>query len=240
MPVTTNDKKDFIKEKNISFYNGIADNYEDILNRESCNKIIRKIVADKFCKIANVNTVLDFGGGTGLDLEWLSNNNYHIYFCEPSSGMRDKAIAYNKNILRNDTIVFLNDKATDFTNWHIVPPFSEKVDAVLSDFAVINCIPDIELLFKNLAQVMKVGGNLIALVLHYDFKKIIKSNLRGSIKSFFLQKPLTTTIKYNGNEQMVFIYSIKDISKAFEPHFILSGHEYLKEYGFCLLHLTRK
>ena len=40
---------------------------------------------------------------------------------------------------------------TDFRNWNAGFPFDQKVNAVLANFAVINCIPDIELLFEKLA-----------------------------------------------------------------------------------------
>jgi SAM-dependent methyltransferase len=240
MPAIIKNIKSLIKEKNVSFYNEIANDYEKILEQEKSNKIVRKIVADKFQAAVKSGAVLDFGGGTGLDLEWLTNNNYNIFFCETSFGMRAKAIEYNKNILHNKNISFLKNNTTDFANWNNVLPFSEKMDAVLSDFAVINCIPDIELLFKNLALVMKPGSDLIALILQYNFKKILKSNLRGYIKSFFLQKPLTTLVKYSGKEHTVFVYSRKEIKKASKVYFNFCSYEILKDYGFSLIHLTKK
>jgi SAM-dependent methyltransferase len=227
------------REKNISFYNEIADRYESMLEQEASNKIIREIVSDKFTAIVKSGTVLDFGGGTGLDLKWLSANNYIIFFCEPSSGMREKAIAYNKNILQNDKIFFLKDALTNFSNWHNVLPFSEKIDAILSNFAAINCIPNIELLFANLAQVMKPGGNLIALILDYNLKKN-KLPLSKKIGLFFSQAHFENVVKDNGNVHTVYIFSEKKIIKASQPYFNFCSNQTLKGYGFCLIHLTRK
>jgi SAM-dependent methyltransferase len=228
-----------IKEKNISFYNAIAGNYEAMLEEQSFNKIVRQIVADKFYENVKEGNVLDFGGGTGLDLKWLAYNNYHLFFCEPSTGMRKKAIAYKATFLSNKDIFFLDDDTTDYTNWCTTPPFKNKMDAVLSNFAVINCIPDIELLFKNLASVMNPGGNLVALVLD-DRKRMAKFSIKNIIKSFILQKTITMPVKYNGNEHTVFIYSMKKLRKAAAPYFNFCSHEYLTEYGFCLIHLTKK
>jgi SAM-dependent methyltransferase len=228
-----------IKEKNISFYNSIADNYEAMLEQQSFNKIVRQIVADKFCKNVTEGNVLDFGGGTGLDLKWLADNKYHIFFCEPSVGMRKKAIAYKENILITNDILFLDDAAVDYTNWCIAPPFHEKMDAVLSNFAVINCIPDIESLFKNLSSIMNQGGHLVALVLD-DHKRIANSTLKNIVKSFILKRPITMPVKYNGNAHTVFIYSMRELRKATNPYFNFYSYEYLTEYGFCLINLTKK
>jgi len=48
------------------------------------------------------------------------------------------------------------------------------------------------------------------------------------------------SVKHKGDEQMVFIYSLKEIKKASELYFNLHSFEYLTEYGFCLVHLIKK
>src|SRR6185503_4690046 len=157
-------------------------------------------VADKFCGIVKAAAVLDFGGGTGLDLDWLSNNNRTIFFCEPSIGMRERAIYDHKN-LPGDTVIFLDDFAADFRQWHLRLPFAVKVDAVLLNFAVLNCIPDIELLFQNLAMVVKPGGHIIALVLTKNFSKIVKGNFWRFLKSFINHEAASIIVRYKKHRQ---------------------------------------
>ena len=226
------------ESKNISYYNAIADEYNDMLNKEP-DRIIRKNVADKFCNIVESGTVLDFGGGTGLDIQWLIDNGFNVFFCEPSSGMRERAIADHSNFPK-DRITFLDDSSTDFRRWHSQLPFVKKVDAVLSNFAVVNCIPDIELLFESLALVIKPGGDMIALVLTKEFKNNLKRKFQNAFKSFIQSGPATLNIRYKKHGQTVYVYSIKEIEKACAKDFIFCGSDVLPPSVYTLIHLKRK
>lgn len=226
------------ESKNILYYNAIAHEYNDMLGNKS-DRIVREKVANKFCSIVKEAAVLDFGGGTGLDLEWLINNNDTIFFCEPSIGMREQAICNHKNLL-HDKIIFLDDSAADFRQWHLQLPFAIKVDAALLNFAVLNCIPDIELLFQSLALVIKPGGNIIALVLTENLKKKLTGNFRSILKSFIHRKPASINTFYKKNQQTVYIYSIKKITKASKKYFNFCSGEVIPTSGFMLIHLKRK
>ena len=226
------------QSENILYYNAIANEYNDMLDKNP-DRIVREKVANKFCSIVKAAAVLDFGGGTGLDLEWLTNNNHTILFCEPSIGMREKAICNYKNLLHNK-VIFLDDFAADFRQWHLQLPFTVKVDAVLLNFAVLNCIPDIELLFQNLAIVVKPGGNMIALVLTKNLKKMLTENFRSILKSFIHHEPATINVQYKKHHQTVYIYSIKEIIKVSKKHFNFCSSEVLPASGFTLIHLKRK
>ena len=224
--------------ENILYYNAIANDYNDMLDKNP-DRIVRKKVARKFCSIVKASAVLDFGGGTGLDLDWLAEHNQTIFFCEPSSGMREKAIGNHQDLQRNK-VIYLNDFAADFRQWHLKLPFAVKVDAVLANFAVLNCIPDIELLFQNLAIVIKPGGNIIALVLTRDLKKMLKRNFRDILKSFIHHESVTMNVRYKKYQQTVYIYSINEIIKASKNDFIFCSSECFPGSGFTLLHLKRK
>jgi len=62
--------------------------------------------------------IMDFGGGTGLDIKWLTENGYKIFFCEPSAEMRQQAINYNNNILHSADIYFLQEPVANFKTWN--------------------------------------------------------------------------------------------------------------------------
>lgn len=228
-----------ITKESISFYNAIAGSYETMLEQQSFNKTVRKIVATKFCETVKTGNVLDFGGGTGMDLQRLSENGYKIFFCEPSNSMRKKAIAFKEKNLNNKDIVFLNDDEIDFIKWTMGSPFSEKIQGVLSNFAVINCIPDINLLFKNLSCVMSTGANFIALVLD-GRKRMIQSGIRDAFAAILFKKPIAMPVQHSGSKQTVFVYSLKEIKKASDPYFMFCSAEYLAGSGFCIIHLIKK
>src|ERR1700742_5199889 len=85
--------------ENRDYHDQAADSYDQTMDQDPANKIIRQKVKTKLCSLLSSGSVLDFGGGTGLDLEWLTAQSYQVLFCEPSAIMREKAIHYNRTIL---------------------------------------------------------------------------------------------------------------------------------------------
>ena len=235
-------KKDkfLTNEQTISYYDEIADNYDNILEQRDSNKIIRQKVAAKFQDIVKGGLILDFGGGTGLDLDWLLDKGYRVIFCEPSAGMREKAIKHIRNGLPSPSIIFLDDGKVDFTGWQAELPFFHKVDSILANFAVINNIAEIKLLFKALALVMKPGAHLIALILNDGFRKSVKLRWIGNLRSLIFGTPFSFYIQHKGNRQSVFIYTIKEIQKASREEFHFCSQELMPQSEFSLIHLVRK
>jgi SAM-dependent methyltransferase len=232
--------KSRIAKLNISYYDEIANDYDNILNQENANEIVRQKVKEKFTGLVRSGWVLDFGGGTGMDLEWLTTNNYNILFCEPSVIMRQKAILHNNNKLHNSNIIFLDDDKTDYSTWNKKLPFVQQMDGILCNFGVINCIPDLESLFNNLALVTKPGGHFIALFLDRPLKKMWKWHRRNTIRSLIFGTPFIMYVQHKENLQMVFVHSVKEIQKAAAPYFDYDSHEPWTEPGFILIHLVRK
>lgn len=239
MPSAVNIDKVNVIEQNIAYYNEVAGTYNSIIDNDRTNEIVRQKVRDKFLALVKSGTVLDFGGGTGLDLEWLTYAKYKIFFCEPSSAMRDKAIHYHNTVLQNTNVDFLDAAKTDFTRWHTDPPFSEKVDGVLSNFGVINYIPDIGALFDILAGVIKPGGHFIGIILDLNLKKRLKWHRRNALRSLLFGASFKMYIPYKEHKQTVFVHTLKEVKKASSSYFDYFECESLKAFDFTLIHLVR-
>ncbi|MDN5285817.1 MAG: class SAM-dependent methyltransferase [Mucilaginibacter sp.] len=231
-------EKSGIIEKNRTYYDEIAIEYDDILDRESSNQVVRKKVKEKFTGIIKTGTVIDFGGGTGRDLNWLAANGYKVIFCEPSEEMRNKAIDRYQNSAAAQNITFLNNNEIDFAKWDTEPPFAIKADGLLADFAVFNCIGNIHLLFKNLAQVIKPGGHMMVLMLQLGYQKSGFWKLRKTLRSIISGKPLMINTRFKDQQQTVYVYSSKEVKKASNAYFDINSRENLFE--FTLFHLIRK
>ncbi len=229
-----------ISKQNISYYDEIAENYEAILNDDRANRFVREMVAERFTSLVKGGSILDFGGGTGMDLGWLNQNNYHIIFCEPSVPMRAIAINRAKIEFPDASVSFLDKNESDFRNWNAAFPFEHKVDAIIANFAVINCIPDIQLLFKKLALSINSGGIVLALMLDNTLSKRLKSNMRGTIMSYLTGKTSSMFVDYKDKRQQVFMYKSGEIRNAVKNTFDLVNIERLRKFGFCLIHLRRK
>lgn len=228
-----------VKNENISYYNEIAARYDEALLGDDSNRPIRQKVREKLLGLLASGRVLDFGGGTGLDLEWMAPR-YEVIFCEPSVAMREKAIRYNSERLHSDNIVFLDGGKTDFNTWGETLPFAGKADAVLSNFGPVNCIHDIGLLFSRLAMVLQPGGHCILLLLDLDFRKRLKWHRRNAWWSLLSGRPFVMYLREGDCRQTVYLHTPAAIKKAAGPYFNYCSHEFLGGFGFTLFHLTRK
>ncbi len=236
-----NDKKTSrMSSQSISFYNEMAGNYNHMLEQVVDNGIVRQKVAQRFLDEVKSGRVLDFGGRTGLDLGWLSRGNYSILFCEPASDMRRQARHHNNDELHYDDIVFLDDTRADFSKWNTEPPFINRVDGILANFAVFNCIGDIHLLFKSLASVTKPGGHLIAIILNKSKPKNFKLNFLGTIRSLLSGSPLRYNVRFNQRQHTVYIHTTSALKKASAKYFKWHNPEIIDGSNFLLLHLIRK
>lgn len=229
-----------ISAGNISYYDKIADRYEAILKKDDKNEVVRNRVAKSFVASVKYGTVLDFGGGTGLDFSWLLEHHYDIIFCEPSASMRGRAKERRDDEFPGSHILFLDEDKTDFRKWEGEFPFQQRVNAVLANFAVFNCIPDIHLLFDKLALSVETGGAVVALILDSRLKKRLRSNFKGTVMSFFSRKPVELMVEEKKERQLVYLHSIRAIRRAAMDGFHFIHHERLTGLGFSLIHLVKK
>jgi SAM-dependent methyltransferase len=227
-----------IIDQNLTYYDGIADAYDAILDKDVLNQVARKKVAEFFCRLIPSGQVLDFGGGTGKDLPWLLEKGYRIIFCEPSTKMREKAIALSSKY--ENHILFLSDTTADFRTWRYQLPFQGQVSGGLANFAVLNCIPALPVLFENLSLVIRPGGHLVLLVLQAGFRKRFKTNREAALISLFTGETVTGSVHFQQQQQTIYLHTITRIKKDAAPWFRFGSHTDIKENNFVLIHLVRK
>ena len=227
-------------DANILYYDAIAVEYDGQLNSDERNFQIREIVATKFLNEVKGLLVLDFGGGTGQDFRWLLEHQYQITFCEPSRAMRQIARERKEAEFPESNVFFFDDAQADFRNWTEKFPVEQKMDAVLANFAVINCIRDIDGLFDKLAMALKQGGQVIALILDDHFMTRLRTNPGGAIRSFISGRPVKLFVNHNNHRQEVYVHTIRSVRNACRVNFHLVSQIRLSGYGFRLIHLMRK
>ena len=234
----THTKDNPVIHQNISYYDEIAHVYDQIMDADRSNELVRKLIREKLRRLVQSGWVIDFGGGTGLDLEWLSRAGYHIIFCEPSDAMREKAIQLNKTTILDQDIHFLDPANTDFKQWRMQAPFSKKADALIANFGVINYIPELDELFQNLAAALKPGAHVLLVTLKLSLRKRLRWHRRNALKSLVFRIPFVMYITYHTKVQTVFVHSEKEIRKAAAAHFEFRDSQPVT--GFTLIHLTRR
>lgn len=227
-------------QQNISYYNEIAPQYDRILDEDERNRWLRQQVAMYFTESVIPGYVLDFGGGTGKDLQWLTGNGYKVISCEPSEKMREQAKHLAQTMLPGQPITFLHDESADFNSWLQHLPFTHRVKGILANFAVLNCIPDLASLFKSFAVVSGPHTHCWGLVLSSRFSHRWKANRKETLRSLFTQQKVTMQVHFNDHRQTVYLHTISDIKRAAAPYFELAEAYPFKRYGFTLFHLLRK
>ena len=222
-------------ESNISFYDNIAPEYNDRMS--DSDRRAREMVRDIFEKyVKQGGTVLDFGGGTGLDIPWLGER-YKLHFLEPSRNMRSIA----KSQYTSASIDFLPEENTDYRSWAANPLQSqEKIDGVLANFAVLNCIESPEIFFEKLSLVVADGGYLLASLIdphplrilrYYGLKQALRMALTG--KGVFYNR-------YKAKLHPTFLHSKKSIKHASSGFFSFQDSIPLPGATFSLFIFKRK
>lgn len=219
-----------------SFYNSVAADYNG--HQTNSDRRVRNRVMQMFITRIHHGAILDFGGGTGLDLSWLLREKYKVYFLEPSSNMRSLAKIAVTDSLQQPVFI---KKNIDFHNWSSDSlPFEEKMNGILANFAVLNCLKDIGCLFEKLALVCDENCFVIATVLDTRPVKMIRNHsLKVAIKSL-LNVLLITMTNYQGTSQNTYLHTIHDYKYACKKYFNFISCSSIPSSPFALLILSKK
>jgi SAM-dependent methyltransferase len=223
------------KESVNSFYNSIAHAYENQLT--DLDQMAREEIARLFNRYVHKGIILDFGGGTGLDLPWLLISQHRIIFAEPSFAMRAAA---KKKFGQNSRIVFLEEEL-DFTRWseeHL--PFVEKVDSVLANFAVLNCIENMDCLFEKIALIGKKYCHLIITIIDPRFMPIMRNySILSALRLIYFGK-LIILNNNNGIYHETHLHTIAAIKKASHTFFEFESVQAIEFSNFVTICLRKK
>lgn len=202
-----------------TYYNSIAKEYDALVGAEKTNTDARNFIRKKstpfFIKDAHV---LDFGGGTGLDIQWLSTLAAHLFFYEPALEMKKFAQERaHKNGLLN--VTFLPEAF--FTNWRpAVHELKEKqLEVIFSNFAVLNSIHNIEPLFARFAYLLKPDGVMLLTVLNNFPRKKHFGQRVTKILGYLKFLWAFGSFVIQGDKHSPVIHTHRKIKAAASPHF---------------------
>ncbi len=109
------------------------------------------------------STLLDFGCGTGTDAKWYARHGYFVVAYDPSKGMMDQLRKKCSNEIGDGKISAISgDKSVliqDMKNRRLA-------QGIVSNFAVVNEVSDLEGLFNFFDKCLEPGGWLILSVLN--------------------------------------------------------------------------
>jgi len=223
----------------IDYYNSISNKYDDLLNTNPLHKIIRDEVKQYFVKNVNGKLVLDFGGGTGSDLPWLLEAGFSVIFCEPAEKMKGIAVENVKKMNSSEKVLFLTNESSDYKSWSKDNlPFEGKADAVLSNFAVLNSIKELNTLAEKLALITGESSHLIVVVLNVKTKYLIRHSI-NILKSIIKGNGLTVNIKHENTYLTTYLHRQKFLIKSMSKYFKVIRCFTLSDDSFLLIHFIR-
>lgn len=162
----------------VEFYDQIAIDYDQKMEDDLPNRQVRAEVSSYFLEHVKEGVILDFGAGTGLDLNWQLAAGYQIIFYEPSSNMAAQADKRH-DIQENPVIQTMI--GTEATIEKMKSLKDSSLDAVFSNFAALNSVDNLDDVFSVFSQKLKPKGHLICVLTH-NFGFV------NRIKSFFKQR----------------------------------------------------
>lgn len=217
-------------ESVIAFYDSVACEYDTLMTDQDADTRVR--IQSLFGSCVASGNVLDFGGGTGLDLPNFLSRNYNIFFLEPALNMRRIAKARYATDKRIEFI----ESATDFHDWSEERlPFTEKMHGVMINFGVLNCIRDIDVLFDKIALVTDRRGYILAVVLQASVGHILKKYSPLSALRLLFSSHLKILNRYKGVYHNTYIHRERSIVRAAAQHFDLVYYQPLESSDFAAI-----
>ncbi len=225
----------------IPFYNAIAQKYNHQLNGER-DVMTRLNLASFFKQNVAIGSVLDFGGGTGLDLPWLLEAGFDVYFCEPADKMRQIAEEFTAKNNSKKKAIFLGADKMDFHIWNERNlPLDTKVSAILANFGVLNYIQDLSLLFQKFGLVLENGGVVVISLLQPKLFKLISKHFWSVTKALWSGEPIKMVSQHDGQVHHAIIHSMAAVQRACSIHFEIKTYRRIHPHSdFLLVHLVKK
>ena len=222
----------------IRFYDRIAPEYNATLTQP--DEIVRRIFSETFLNIVKTGNIMDFGGGTGLDLLWMVQNFQKVYFMEPSQKMREIARETAARHYMKNLVEFLENHL-DFNLWSESNlPVQEKMDGIAANFAVFNCIENLDVLFEKLTLICHKNGHILATVINSDFFSIWKNySPIVAIKSI-MNKRLRVYNNHNGVGHPTYFFQLKYLKSTSSKFFNFISYKPIPGSPFAILILSKK
>jgi len=222
----------------IRFYDNIAPEYNASFTPP--DELVRRIFSETFLETVKKGTIMDFGGGTGLDLMWMVQNFQKVYFMEPSEKMREIARETTARHHMKNLVAFLENHL-DFNLWSESSlPTQEKMDGIAANFAVFNCIENLELLFEKLSIISNKNGHILATVINTNFVSIWKNySPIVAIKSI-MTKRLRVYNNHKGTGHPTYFFQLKYLKSSSSKFFRFMAYKPVPGSPFAILILSKK
>lgn len=202
-------------------FDEVAETYDASFTNSPIGSAQRKAVWKEIDRTFKAGQqVLEINCGTGVDALHLTTRGVHVTACDSSPRMiavawrradpGAKSATINFRVLANEQIGILEREG----------PF----DGILSNFSGLNCTPDLSVLADDLARMLKGRGKMVLCLFGRFcawevFWYLSRGNIRKAVRR--LMPGGRSAALASGPEIKVWYHSVRQVKKAFIPHFRL-------------------
>jgi SAM-dependent methyltransferase len=207
------DSKDV--DRNLSFYNSTAADYDAMLSRLPGDLWVREAFHDLVSRtVPQGSLLLDFGCGTGTDAIWYARRGHRVLAYDYSSGMMQQLRhKCSREIFRGAVIPYEGS----WPAFLLESARQGRPGAILANFAVLNCIRDLRPLFDDWAAVIDPSGWAIVSVLNLHYWKEF-----AHISRWTSQRG--RRVSQSAGDMDTYLHSVREISSAAAPKFKITFH----------------
>jgi SAM-dependent methyltransferase len=199
-------------------FDTLAENYDAHFTRSSIGRAQRDAVWHKATEIFRDRlSILELNCGTGEDALFLAGRGHHVTALDASRAMIDRASRRKESEEPNATVDF-RLLPTEYLG--ALP--STHFDAVFSNFSGLNCVDDLCGVGMQLAQRTSSGAPaLVCFSTRFCLWESAWYLLRGEGRKAVRRWSGHSTAVLNGVSVDVHYPTVREIAKAFAPHFSL-------------------
>jgi SAM-dependent methyltransferase len=180
-------------------------------------RAVRAALVDAFPRGARL---LEIGGGTGEDAEWLASEGREVLLSDVSPSMVRLATEKLRGLRLPAPVVSPAERLDAF-----IDQSAGAFDGAFSNFAALNCVTDLAGVGRGLATLVRPGGRVLLVVFGVCAPgEWIVELLRGRPGSAFRRVSRgDVQAKLGGKEFVVRYHREGDLVTALAPHFGLVG-----------------
>jgi len=200
-------------------FDALAATYDELFTHSLIGRTQRNLVwthIDPLWKPGD--RVLELNCGTGEDALHLSTNGISVMACDASAAMIDIACDRMAIEAPNASVEFRTISNEDLGQLTVEQPF----DGVLSNFSGLNCVPDLGVVSRQLASLVRSDATLaLCLSTRFCAWEFFWYALKGDLKRSVRRWNGHTQVHIGEKPICVWYPTAKEVARAFAPWFEL-------------------
>jgi ubiquinone/menaquinone biosynthesis C-methylase UbiE len=200
-------------------FDRVAERYDEIFTETVIGRAQRAAVWDEMARLFQAgDRVLELNCGTGEDALFLARRGVAVEACDASAQMIEVAQRRKKMVMPESTIEFRRLATEQLAALGREGSF----DGVLSNFAGLNCVPNLRRVAANLSRLTRPGANvLLCFLSRVCLWELIWFSARGEFRKAARRVRGSATAQLSGHAFPLWYPTIRQIKQAFAPWFDL-------------------